>query len=603
MYNPHTFYIPVMGTGFSIDTPIKVAHYGISSVISLVDDTLIEQVREYYCRKLGEEYQPITKDQDDYRAKRITAYLNLVDKIVRKQFHDLKNSAFEIGSEITKYFELLPSSSPLKSLYNLMQGTPDPKKKRALQDQLRESISAGRIDVNIMTKIDRTNYAKDGSVLSAEFSDAIAALRGYAKSSLQSAIIFSAGFNRRLYTYVEEFKDFYADAAGRIRKKIILKVSDYRSSLVQGKFFAKKGLWVSEFRVESGLNCGGHLFAGTGSLLGPILNEFKTKRLELITTLHKLYNSALAAKKCCTFAEPHKISFTAQGGIGTAEEDQFLKAHYELDATGWGTPFLLCPEATNVDDVTLKRLQAAGENDVAASDVSPINVPFSNLTNSLSEEHKQAMIAAGQPGSPCPKGHLNFNTEFSEKPICLASRQYQRLKLAELTSLDLTAGEKENLRKKITAKSCICHELGGSVLIKYGIAKYGEIFPAICPGPNIAYFSKIVTLKELVGHIYGEGNVMTHPARPDVFMKELSLYVDFFIMEHQELTCRKEKVSDDGHFAEFQQGLLDGLKYYQNLLNDPAGAYPGDRLKAQDMLTFHTNRFLEYLRTQKLLAV
>ncbi len=34
-----------MGTGFTIDTPIKVAKYGISSVISLVDDVLIEQMR------------------------------------------------------------------------------------------------------------------------------------------------------------------------------------------------------------------------------------------------------------------------------------------------------------------------------------------------------------------------------------------------------------------------------------------------------------------------------------------------------------------------------------------------------------------------------
>jgi len=33
-YQPHSFHIPVMGTGFTIDTPLKVARYGISSVIS-----------------------------------------------------------------------------------------------------------------------------------------------------------------------------------------------------------------------------------------------------------------------------------------------------------------------------------------------------------------------------------------------------------------------------------------------------------------------------------------------------------------------------------------------------------------------------------------
>jgi hypothetical protein len=30
----HAFHIPVLGLGFSIDTPLKVARYGISSVIS-----------------------------------------------------------------------------------------------------------------------------------------------------------------------------------------------------------------------------------------------------------------------------------------------------------------------------------------------------------------------------------------------------------------------------------------------------------------------------------------------------------------------------------------------------------------------------------------
>ena len=48
-FNSHTFHIPVMGIGFTIDTPIKVAHLGISSVISLVDDILIEKIRKHYC--------------------------------------------------------------------------------------------------------------------------------------------------------------------------------------------------------------------------------------------------------------------------------------------------------------------------------------------------------------------------------------------------------------------------------------------------------------------------------------------------------------------------------------------------------------------------
>ena len=70
----HAFHIPVMGIGFTIDTPVKVAHYGISSVISLVDDILIEKMREFYCRKLDIPFQAISNEIADFRAKRITEY-------------------------------------------------------------------------------------------------------------------------------------------------------------------------------------------------------------------------------------------------------------------------------------------------------------------------------------------------------------------------------------------------------------------------------------------------------------------------------------------------------------------------------------------------
>jgi len=75
----HTFHIPVMGIGFTIDTPAKVAHLGISSALSLVDDMLMEKMRELYCRKLNLPFQAISEKSFDFRAKRITAYLNVLD--------------------------------------------------------------------------------------------------------------------------------------------------------------------------------------------------------------------------------------------------------------------------------------------------------------------------------------------------------------------------------------------------------------------------------------------------------------------------------------------------------------------------------------------
>ncbi|MGV3760851.1 MAG: hypothetical protein ACO1NT_00075, partial [Parapedobacter sp.] len=265
--NQHTFHIPVMGLGFTIDTPLKVARFGISSALSLADDHLVEQMREFYAAQFGQPFTPISQKAEDCRAKRITAYLNLLQDIIDAQMEQLCTNAFEANSELDRYFELLPERSPAKRDYLAMcASNGDQREKLAVK--LRAVITAGAIDVNIMTKVDKTNYAPDGTSLPPEYSDALAALRGFARSKLRSSVILSAGLNPRLYSYFEQFDDFFPGSDGALAKRIILKVSDYRSALIQGKLLAKKGLWVSEFRIESGLNCGGHAFVSDGMLLG-----------------------------------------------------------------------------------------------------------------------------------------------------------------------------------------------------------------------------------------------------------------------------------------------------------------------------------------------
>ena len=71
-------------------------------------------------------YYPIPVNEWDYRAKRITDYLNLIDTIVNEQIEKLKSAAFEKGSEIRKYFEMLPEDSLLKQLYRKLIKTNDP---------------------------------------------------------------------------------------------------------------------------------------------------------------------------------------------------------------------------------------------------------------------------------------------------------------------------------------------------------------------------------------------------------------------------------------------------------------------------------------------
>ena len=97
-----------MGLAFTIDSPVKVAQYGISSVISIMEDRLIEMMRKHYYTYVNESYYPITTKDENYREKRITDYLNLVSRIVSEKVEKLKNSVFEAGSENAKYFERLP---------------------------------------------------------------------------------------------------------------------------------------------------------------------------------------------------------------------------------------------------------------------------------------------------------------------------------------------------------------------------------------------------------------------------------------------------------------------------------------------------------------
>ena len=76
----HSFHIPVMGLAFTVDSPVKVARFGISSVISIIETNLIEKMRSYYYAYLNEDYLPILSTEQDFRAKRVTDYLNLINR-------------------------------------------------------------------------------------------------------------------------------------------------------------------------------------------------------------------------------------------------------------------------------------------------------------------------------------------------------------------------------------------------------------------------------------------------------------------------------------------------------------------------------------------
>lgn len=579
----HTFHIPVMGLAYTIDSPIRVAKYGISSVISIIDDDLIEKMNAFYSEKFNLPYQEISQKIHDYRAQRITNYLNLVDTIVKEKFESFKNELVESKLALSNYIAMLPNKSEIKQgLQNLMD-----EGKETIKNYIETNLTPGAIDVNIMTKVDKDNFIK-GEQLPTEFNDAHASLRGFANSKLTSSVVLSAGMNPRLYSYFENFDVFFPDSNNNLKKKIILKVSDFRSAMIQGNFLAKKGLWVSEYRIESGLNCGGHAFATDGYLLGPILEEFKQKKEQLVQSAHDLMVKALSQKGMHVPETPLELKITVQGGVGTAEEHDFLLDYYNVDSVGWGSPFLLVPEATSVDPETRELLANAKEDDLYLSHISPLGIPFNTLRGTTNEFLKQKRIRENKAGSSCPKKFLALSKEFGAEGICTASKKYQEVKLEELEAKkdSLSAETFENAKNKITEKSCLCVGLANASYLENGIKIKGQSQGVvICPGPNMAYFDKEVSLAEMVQHIYGNATVMTDAKRPNLFVKELKMYVDYLKNEIETVSA-EINAAQIKKWNSFKANLLEGIDYYQNLL-DTKAIFESTNTTIQSLLCFY----------------
>ena len=567
----HNFHIPVMGLAYTIDSPIRVAHFGISSVISITDDELTEKMRAYYCAKYNLPYTEISKKNLNHRAERISQYLNLVKHLVQQNFAALKKELVNSNTALANYIAMLPKTSEIKSTLEHFFAENN-LNTVSFERYLEEHLTAGDIDVNIMTKVDKDNYHNDEQ-LPIEYNDAHAALRGFAESDLHSSVVLSAGMNPRLYSYFENFPDFFPDEKGNVKKKIILKVSDFRSAMIQGNFLAKKGLWVSEYRIESGLNCGGHAFATDGFLLGPILEEFKTKKIQLIDSAFELMQKALIQKNLPVPVEPLLLKITTQGGVGTAEEHNFLLDEYQLDSIGWGSPFLLVPEATLVDKATRELLINAKKDDFFLSNISPLGIPFNSIKGSSNDYWKQKRIADHKAGSSCPKKLLALSKEFDPKGTCTASKKYQDMQLERLDKIkDTLTDEQFKLQEnKITEKSCLCVGLVNSAYLDCELPIKGQQQGVvICPGPNLAYFDKEVSLTTMVQFIYGKFNILSKTERSHMFVNELRMYMDYI---KKEVTTYSTEVSlaQLKKWSAFKQNLEAGISYYEQLF--AAGHY------------------------------
>ena len=122
-----------------------------------------------------------------YIVQSHSSFENKVAQLIKEEAEKAKIS--EKFEEIKKYFAMLPDGSDIKDEF--INFTTAAFSFEDLTHWLKENLFMGSIDVNIMTKVDRTNYFKKEE-LPSEYNDAHAALRGYANSDLSSSVIFSA---------------------------------------------------------------------------------------------------------------------------------------------------------------------------------------------------------------------------------------------------------------------------------------------------------------------------------------------------------------------------------------------------------------------------
>ena len=573
----HKIHIPVMGICYTVDSPIRVAPFGISSVISLVDDGLLEEYRMAYAEREGVDVGA----PEHERVGRIRAYLDFVAREVECRFEALQalrirgglQPQFSTGSasgpnDKDRYFLMLPADSPLLREYEQVcakQGMA----RIGAEVNLTSKMEVGEIQANIMVNLNHMDAALD-------------AVQGFATSKIRGSLVLSAGINLGVFEELAKHECFFRHDGVAPAKKIILKVSDYRSALTQGRYLAKKGLEVYEYRIESGVNCGGHAFCSAHGLLPDVLKEFVERKQELFEAtrkeIEKFAERGMAKEGDTgktsardiveTFAKivppsaPARI--TAQGGLCTAEEvSQVISIG--ADGVGVGTPFLMVPQATSCDRDTRRRLATATPADVRLSHASPLGIPFMNLLTStaaeLCREKMKRMQFDGDFGFPCTQHYLCRNVPGFDHPICMASREYVRHRLAEIDALETaelktlenaTEAETRGVREKCNAwrletleRECICRFLGNAgreelrernpslhydnreiaAARSQNPLKRGPV--TICPGPNIAYFDREYTLLEMIQHLYGTGPCLTPADKPHAFDIERKLLEEF----------------------------------------------------------------------------
>src|SRR3970282_1135097 len=150
----------------------------------------------------------------------------------------------------------------------------------------------------------------------------------------------------------------------------------------------------------------------------------------------------------------------------------------------------------------------------------------------------------------------------------------------------------ENAKNKITEKSCLCVGLANASYLENDIKIKGQAQGVIiCPGPNMAYFNQEVSLSKMVQHIYGNISVLTVTDRPNLFVKELKMYLDYL---KNEITAVSDEITaaQIKKWHSFKNNLLQGIGYYEDLFSSTP-FFESTKKEIQSQFNFYKTELVE----------
>ncbi len=111
----------------------------------------------------------------------------------------------------------------------------------------------------------------------------------------------------------------------------------------------------------------------------------------------------------------------------------------------------------------------------------------------------------------------------------------------------------------------------------------------ICPGPNLAYFSKIYTLDELIDHIYNRTDLLASSKRAHMFVNELNLYIDYL---KKDISVYMDNLNEKKgkYLLKFKDQLQQGISYYKQLIPNISNQTSGYLEQMMNDLTLSEER-------------